>query len=129
MTFLSDTKIVLEALDEYYRQSISRERPVINQNPMENLIADLGLASHLGTGGLSGENLSRFLEKYLTSTTRLHHPGDLAHQVASPHYAGAIGALRRKRFLRTSDGELHVTDLGRKHVVEDLSHEVADVLA
>ncbi|MCP4406013.1 MAG: aminotransferase class V-fold PLP-dependent enzyme, partial [bacterium] len=44
-------------------------------------------------GGLSGERLSQFITTYLSSTTRLHHPAYLAHQVAVPHYAGAIAAL------------------------------------
>jgi L-2,4-diaminobutyrate decarboxylase len=93
MSFLSDAKIVVEALNEYHRQSLAREEPVIQQAPLGELIADLGLAQHVAGGGLSGDSLSHFLTRYLSSTTRLHHPGFLAHQVAVPHYAGALGAL------------------------------------
>lgn len=44
-------------------------------------------------GGLSGEALSGFLETYLGAATRLHSPRYMAHQVAVPHPAGALGAL------------------------------------
>ena len=93
MSFLSDAKIIINALNDYYQQSISRERPVIDQIPMEKIINDLELASHIGAGGLSGESLAQFITKYLASTTRLHHPAYLAHQVSVPHYAGALAAL------------------------------------
>lgn len=93
MSFLSNAKIIINALNDYYQQSISRERPVIDQIPMEKIINDLELASHISAGGLSGESLSQFITKYLASTTRLHHPAYLAHQVSVPHYAGALAAL------------------------------------
>jgi L-2,4-diaminobutyrate decarboxylase len=32
-------------------------------------------------------------EKYLSATTKLHHPSYLAHQVAPSHYAGSLGAM------------------------------------
>ena len=93
MSFLADAEIIISALHEYYQESISGEKPVIDQAPIEKLIADLELASHIRDGGLSGERLSQFITAYLSSTTRLHHPAYLAHQVAVPHYAGAIAAL------------------------------------
>ena len=93
MSFVTDAKIVIEALEAYYRQSISRKKPVIDQPSLESLITDLELDAHVKAGGLSGEGLSRFVEKYLSSTTRLHHPAYLAHQVAVPHPSGALGSL------------------------------------
>ncbi|OEU64385.1 MAG: hypothetical protein BBJ57_08615 [Desulfobacterales bacterium PC51MH44] len=93
MSFLSNAEIVIKALNDYYQQSISREKPVIDQVPLGKIIAALELSSHISAGGLSGESLSQFITKYLSSTTRLHHPAYLAHQVAVPHYAGALAAL------------------------------------
>ncbi|MCP4396087.1 MAG: diaminobutyrate decarboxylase, partial [bacterium] len=93
MSFLTDAEIVISALHQYYQESITGEKPVITQVPIEKLITDLGVASHICDGGLSGERLSQFITTYLSSTTRLHHPAYLAHQVAVPHYAGAIAAL------------------------------------
>lgn len=91
--FLSDTEIIIQALNEYYQESITAKKPVIHQEPLENIIADLQLASYIKEGGLSGEQLATFIKKYLATTTRLHHPAYMAHQVAVSHYAGALGSL------------------------------------
>ncbi len=93
MSFLTDAELVIKALNEYYNESINNTRPVINQQPLEKIIQELGLASSIKTGGLSNKSLFEFLNKYLATTTRLHHPTCLAHQVSSPHYIGALGSL------------------------------------
>jgi L-2,4-diaminobutyrate decarboxylase len=93
MSFLADAEIVITALENYYRESISRQKPVINQVPLETLISDLDLTTHIQEGRLSGEGLAQFLAKYLESTTRLLHPAYLAHQVGTSHYAGALASL------------------------------------
>lgn len=93
MSFLSDSQIVTEALDTYFNESVAAIKPVIHQEPLANLIDDLELATAVKTGGLTGNYLSEFTNKYLSATTRLHHPSYLAHQVSVPHYAGALGAL------------------------------------
>jgi L-2,4-diaminobutyrate decarboxylase len=93
MPFLPDAEIVINALNEYFRESAAAGKPVIRQAPIGDLIRDLGLAASVETGGLTDGRLSAFLDTYLASTTRLHHPAYLAHQVAVPHYAGALGAL------------------------------------
>ena len=92
-SFLSDAEIITHVLDEYYQESIAAKKPVIHQEPLENIIADLQLASYIKDGGLSGEQLATFIRKYLATTTRLHHPAYMAHQVAVSHYAGALGSL------------------------------------
>lgn len=93
MSFLSDAEIVITALENYYQDSISRKKPVINQAPLETLISDLELGADIQDGRLSGERLAQFLAKYLESTTRLLHPAYLAHQVGTSHYAGALASL------------------------------------
>jgi L-2,4-diaminobutyrate decarboxylase len=93
MSFLEDAQIVAQALEEYHRQSLSREVRVINQLPMAELVADLELARHVRDGGLTGEALAQFMSEYVVSATRLHHPAYMAHQCAVPHYAGALGSL------------------------------------
>ncbi len=93
MSFVNDAKIVTEALDQYFQQSLAGDKPVIHQAAREKLIADLDLAAHVSAGGLSGESLAQFIATYLSTTTRLHHPAYMAHQVAVPHYAGALAAL------------------------------------
>ena len=93
MSFLSDARIVTRALDRFYRQSANRKGRVISQAPIEDLVAGLGLKDFTRQGGLRGRKLSRFLDRYLESCTRLHHPAYMAHQVAVPAYAGALAAL------------------------------------
>ena len=93
MSFLGDAEIVITALENYSRESISKQKPVINQVPLETLISDLDLSAHIQDGRLSGEHLAQFLAKYLESTTRLLHPAYLAHQVGTPHYSGALASL------------------------------------
>ena len=93
MSFLADAEIVITALEDYHRESISRQKPVINQISLETLISDLDLSALIQDGRLSGEHLAQFLAKYLESTTRLLHPAYLAHQVGTSHYAGALASL------------------------------------
>jgi L-2,4-diaminobutyrate decarboxylase len=93
MSFLSDAEAVIKELNEYYVDSVTGRKPVINQPPLGDIINDLNLASYVRTGGLSQDHLLGFIRKYLSSTTRLHHPSYMAHQVAPPHYAGALGSL------------------------------------
>ena len=93
MSFVSDAEMVIKVLNQYYNESVSGKRPVINQHPLGDIINDLNLETHIKKGDLSQDNLLEFIKKYLSSTTRLHHPSYLAHQVAAPHYAGALGAL------------------------------------
>ena len=93
MGFLEDSAIVSEELQTYLEESLQREKPVIHQQNMSSLIKTLGLRQHVNNGDLQGEQLKHFLDNYLESTTRLHHPGYLAHQVAVPCATGALGSL------------------------------------
>jgi L-2,4-diaminobutyrate decarboxylase len=93
MSFLSDAETVIKALNKYYEASVSEKKPVIIQPSLKDIIDDLDLASYVKEGGLTQDRLIQFMEKYLSSATRLHHPAYMAHQVAAPHYAGAIGSL------------------------------------
>jgi len=93
MTFVNDANSVISKLHVYLQQSRRGEKPVIRQRSIRELHEKLRLAEHLRNGDLSGETLDDFLETYLDNTTRLHHPGYLAHQVGVPHPTGALGGL------------------------------------
>lgn len=93
MSFISDANIALGALDNYLHESKLGEHPVIAQRSIETIVRDLDLAALISEGGLTGDRLRVFLDNYLATTTRLHHPAYMAHQVAIPHFAGALGAL------------------------------------
>jgi L-2,4-diaminobutyrate decarboxylase len=93
MNFSEDGRIVVAHLERYLKQSRNREKPAIRQRPIAEIHEDLRLAAHFANGDLTGEALDAFLERYLDHTTRLHHPGYLAHQVGVPHPTAALGSL------------------------------------
>ena len=93
MGFQADARIVSRALHRFQRRAASRKSPVVSQPPIEQLVRDLDLEGHVRRGGLTGRPLAKFIERYLASSTRLHHPGYMAHQVAVPHPSGSIAAM------------------------------------
>jgi L-2,4-diaminobutyrate decarboxylase len=93
VSFEADARSTVDALVAYQERSATRSEPVIRQPPLRELAEKLDIAALIARGGLQGDRFREFLDGYLAATTRLHHPGYLAHQVAVPHPAGAIGAL------------------------------------
>ncbi|AKH21615.1 pyridoxal phosphate-dependent decarboxylase family protein [Sedimenticola thiotaurini] len=92
-SFTEDAAIVVQALNNYIQESADQGAPVIRQARLESLIEQLDLRRHLERGDLTGPALEHFIQDYLAATTRLHHPGFLAHQVAVPHTSGALASL------------------------------------
>ncbi len=82
MSFETDVKIITQALNDFYEKSISGAGPVIHQPSMGALISSLELASLVRDGGLSGEKLAQFIDRYLSALTRIYHPANIAHQQA-----------------------------------------------
>jgi L-2,4-diaminobutyrate decarboxylase len=93
MAFAEDAHAAVDALAAFQRSARAREGAVIRQPPLGELAAALGADRWIAEGGLEGAALAAFLDRYLAATTRLHHPEYMAHQVATPHPSGAIGAL------------------------------------
>jgi L-2,4-diaminobutyrate decarboxylase len=93
MGFEEDAHFTVEALAAYLAACRRREGAVIRQPPLAELAERLGVARRIEEGGLAGDAWRAFLDAYLAATTRLHHPGYMAHQVAVPHPAGALAAL------------------------------------
>jgi len=93
MGFEADAERLVRLLAAYQKMSEAKERPVVRLAPLGELVRQLQLEELIDQGGLTGDGLEHFLNRYLDATTRLHHPGYLAHQVSVPHYAGALGAL------------------------------------
>jgi hypothetical protein len=50
MSFLADAEIVIKALENYYQESVSKQKPVIDQAPLETLISDLELSADIKDG-------------------------------------------------------------------------------
>ncbi len=93
MGYKDDLHGVANLLDAYLEASIQGTPPVIHQQAMRQNIQNLDLERLALEGGLHGERLQQFLTDYLDTTTRLHHPHFMAHQVATPHPSGSYGAL------------------------------------
>jgi len=83
----------LAQLAEYVEASQRGEGPAIANPPLGDVMADLDLRRRLREGGMDAEDFGAFLAEYLARTTRLHHPGALAHQVAVPDAPAALGDL------------------------------------
>ena len=69
------------------------EGPVVGIERLPEIRERLDLDRYLREGGLSGAHLDEFLDVYLAHSTRLQHPGYLAHQVASVEPVTAIADL------------------------------------
>jgi L-2,4-diaminobutyrate decarboxylase len=81
------------ALVPYLRESRNGEGPVIVVPPLAGIAQALDLRRWIREGGMGPEQLETFLVAYLQRTTRVHHPGSLAHQVAVPDVPAAMGDL------------------------------------
>ncbi|RAI40855.1 diaminobutyrate decarboxylase, partial [Rhodoplanes elegans] len=91
--FRDDAAIAVDALAGFAAQSADRAGPVIRQPALGDLARTLELDRLIAEGGLTGERLRAFLADYLAASTRLHHPGYMAHQVAVPEPLSAVAAL------------------------------------
>jgi L-2,4-diaminobutyrate decarboxylase len=57
---------------------------------MDRLIDELGLKRWIREGSMDVKSFERFLRIYLADSTRMYHPGYLAHQVATPDHPAAL---------------------------------------
>jgi L-2,4-diaminobutyrate decarboxylase len=83
----------VEALARYVECSQAGEGEVVAAPPLEELVEELELRRLIREGGLGDENFEGWLDTMLARTTRLHHPGELAHQVAAPDLPSALADL------------------------------------
>lgn len=90
MPFADAARVALDRLQRYYEECQSGEGPVVGFDSPERLAERLRLADLVRDGGLE-ERVAPFLETYLPATTRLHHPGYMAHQVSVPAPVSALG--------------------------------------
>ena len=83
---------VLDALVRYLEESQAGRGPVVRLRPMAELARELRIREWMESGGLAS-SIRTWLETYLASTTRLHHPCSLAHQVGVPEPFAALADL------------------------------------
>jgi L-2,4-diaminobutyrate decarboxylase len=88
--FTDAAHTAVERLAAYVDESQRGAAPSVTRPPVDEVTAALDLPRVLREGGMDGERFAAFLDAYLARSTRLHHPGELAHQVASPDIPAAL---------------------------------------
>ena len=83
---------MLSSLCRYLDESRGASHDVVPLRPMAEIATNLHAREMIRSGGL-GKQLAAWTEAYLATTTRLHHPGSMAHQVAVPSPLSALGEL------------------------------------
>jgi L-2,4-diaminobutyrate decarboxylase len=81
------------AVGRYVAASQAGDGPAVSAPPPAELARELELRRLIREGGLAGGGFEPWLESFLERTTRLHHPGELAHQVAAPDLPAALADL------------------------------------
>ena len=85
--------ITVAALAGYVRESQAGEGPAVSAPPPAEVHEALDLQRLLREGGLDIGGFEVWLKALLAHTTRLHHPGEMAHQVAAPDMPAALADL------------------------------------
>ncbi len=91
--YASAAQIALTALTKYLADGESGNGPVLHR-PLPAVIADdLRLSHWMMHGGLAESDFEDFLSCYLHSSTRLRHPGYIAHQVSAPNALASVADM------------------------------------
>jgi L-2,4-diaminobutyrate decarboxylase len=85
--------IAVRAVTRYVAESQSAEVPIVSPPPLPELVDLLDLRSLVREGGLDAERFEAWLAQVLDNSTRLHHPAEMAHQVAAPDVPSALADL------------------------------------
>ena len=67
--------------------------PVTAQPDPDELSAELEIERWIRDGGMDASALEAWLPRYLDATVRLHHPGEMIHQVGVPSTGAAVADL------------------------------------
>jgi len=85
--------LTVDLVADYVAQSRDGGGRVTTQPDPDELSCTLELGRWIREGGMSADALADWLPRYLDATVRLHHPGSLAHQVATPSTGAALADL------------------------------------
>jgi L-2,4-diaminobutyrate decarboxylase len=83
----------IEVLARYVETSGAGDGPAVTRRAPGAVIERLELRRLMREGGLDAGSFGRWLDGYLGESTRLHHPGELAHQVGVPDVGSALADL------------------------------------
>jgi L-2,4-diaminobutyrate decarboxylase len=85
--------LAVAAVARYVARSQAGEGPAVSAPPLAELFDELDLRRLIREGGLGEAGFAPWLDTVLQRSTRLHHPGELAHQVATPDVPAALADL------------------------------------
>lgn len=91
--FTEAAGVTVAELARYVAESQRGETPVLRRTPPRELADRLGLGDLIVKGGMTPATYRDFLTAFLSEGTRLHHPGFLSHQSASPDFPAALADL------------------------------------
>jgi L-2,4-diaminobutyrate decarboxylase len=86
-------RLAVAAVARYVGRSQAGAGPAVSAPPLAELLEELDIGRLIRDGGLGDDGFGPWLETVLERSTRLHHPGELAHQVATPDVPAAVADL------------------------------------
>jgi L-2,4-diaminobutyrate decarboxylase len=85
--------VALDAVTAHVDASRRGDGPAVTRPPVAEVAGALELERWIREGGMDAPAFATWLGAYLDRTVRLHHPGSLAHQVATPDVPAALADL------------------------------------
>jgi L-2,4-diaminobutyrate decarboxylase len=85
--------LAVAALSGYVTRAQRGEGPADSAPPLEQVIEELDARRLVREGGLGPDDFGAWLDALLERTVRMHHPGELAHQVAAPDVPAALADM------------------------------------
>jgi L-2,4-diaminobutyrate decarboxylase len=86
----STARAAVDVVTDYLADVIAGEEPVVVVEPPEAVAASLDLRRLIAEGGI---DFPSWLRTYLDNGVRVHHPAQMAHQLASPNVGAAMADL------------------------------------
>ena len=85
--------LAVDLVADYVSDSRAGIGPATSQPDPDELAETLDLARWIEHGGMDADAFAEWLPRYFDATVRLHHPGSMAHQVATPSAGAALADL------------------------------------
>jgi L-2,4-diaminobutyrate decarboxylase len=86
-------RVAVELVADYVGRSRAGVGAATAEPDPDALAAELELDRWIRHGGMDAAAFAEWLPRYFEATVRLHHPGSMAHQVASPSTGAALADL------------------------------------
>jgi L-2,4-diaminobutyrate decarboxylase len=83
----------VELLAQHVADARAGRTPVTAQPDPDDVEAELDIERWIRDGGMDTEALSDWLPRYLDASVRMHHPGEMIHQVGVPSTGAAVADL------------------------------------